>query len=741
MSIQYKNSDILNVSNINGLFLLNNILDNQLVQTQGYSTEGIGANLYRYDAGSAATVDYGFVLDGVGGNGTGTGTGRFIAIDRSIYDVTKFGAIGNGSADDTAAIQAAIDAIPFGGGEVFFPIGNYKVTNTITIEDKGPLLIYGQGPQIAKGSSSSHSSRVTPASASFTATQPVFHVVNANPSTQDSGGITFSRLMIRPDGAVVGYGIGVERVSDASHFWGNIIVEHCHLRGLTRGISFTDIGSGVGFGWLKIDDTRIEGCTYGVHSSYTINVVNITRSTIRQNTESGSGDYLTRTGGGIFLSYSQCVDITGNDLEGQQVGVHLFDCRGCTVEGNYFEVNFDAAIVLNTCNGVSINGNFFAPGFGLSSRKLVMRQCVNVKYYGNSRIVPVYLGMNRDCFGDDTDNVVLSSSSSIMPTDVCTLLFSEDQASRLLTAYSSQAISSASLFRATRSALETGPLGHRFATRATCDTPNDGGFSITNTSQTVPQAQSLYTITASGGSPIITTSNDHQLEVGEQISFNSTGVLPSGLNTATWYWVESAPSVTTFTAALTPSGSAIVMGDAGTGTHTATSQSQFSIVSAWIRNPVDMDIPYIDLYFSVNGGGLNTSYPPGALYPYIAEPGKWYLLSVIIKHPLGVTDVMRYLRWQVLAVGQSVDLCGAGQCLSQNIFTKPLMCYTSDVETFMELSDGVYRLASAPTGTLFNWVVGDTIKHATPAASGTIGSVCVASGSPGTWKTYGQITA
>jgi hypothetical protein len=58
---------------------------------------------------------------------------------KDVVSVKDFGATGNGTTDDTAAIQAAINAalsqpITSGGaGTVFFPAGNYKVTSTINI--------------------------------------------------------------------------------------------------------------------------------------------------------------------------------------------------------------------------------------------------------------------------------------------------------------------------------------------------------------------------------------------------------------------------------------------------------------------------------------------------------------------------------------------------------------------------------------------------------------------------------
>jgi Pectate lyase superfamily protein len=66
-----------------------------------------------------------------------TGTGR---VNRTmparlddIHNVRDFGALGNGSKDDRAAIQAAIDACCVFGGTVFFPFGNYIITGRLVV--------------------------------------------------------------------------------------------------------------------------------------------------------------------------------------------------------------------------------------------------------------------------------------------------------------------------------------------------------------------------------------------------------------------------------------------------------------------------------------------------------------------------------------------------------------------------------------------------------------------------------
>jgi hypothetical protein len=62
--------------------------------------------------------------------------------DQVVYNVKKRGAKGNGSADDTEAIQKAINQIP-SGGVVYFPGGDYKITSTLVL--KSDITLLGEG--------------------------------------------------------------------------------------------------------------------------------------------------------------------------------------------------------------------------------------------------------------------------------------------------------------------------------------------------------------------------------------------------------------------------------------------------------------------------------------------------------------------------------------------------------------------------------------------------------------------
>src|SRR6478609_2762328 len=60
-----------------------------------------------------------------------------------------YGATGNGTTDDTAAIQAALNAVSANGSTVFFPPGTYKITSALTATVNGTQIVgNGWGSQI-----------------------------------------------------------------------------------------------------------------------------------------------------------------------------------------------------------------------------------------------------------------------------------------------------------------------------------------------------------------------------------------------------------------------------------------------------------------------------------------------------------------------------------------------------------------------------------------------------------------
>jgi hypothetical protein len=126
-----------------------------------------------------------------------------------------FGAVGDGVADDTAAIQAAHAALPSTGGHIYLPAGTYKITSALSFTK--PVTITGAGGAI-KGDGD-----VTPPRALTTL------VVSS--ATQDglvfsSPGVTLADFAVVCSAATPTAGTGIKMT--ASH-----ATSHANLRNVT----------------------------------------------------------------------------------------------------------------------------------------------------------------------------------------------------------------------------------------------------------------------------------------------------------------------------------------------------------------------------------------------------------------------------------------------------------------------------------------------------------------------------
>ena len=78
--------------------------------------------------------------------GTGAVTTNVQAKLQQTVSVKDFGAVGNGSTDDTAAIQNAIDYVYDNGlGKLYFPAGNYKITKSLMVWGNQTATYNGKG--------------------------------------------------------------------------------------------------------------------------------------------------------------------------------------------------------------------------------------------------------------------------------------------------------------------------------------------------------------------------------------------------------------------------------------------------------------------------------------------------------------------------------------------------------------------------------------------------------------------
>lgn len=156
------------------------------------------------------------------------------------FDVKTYGALGDGSTNDTTAIQAALAAIPSTGGVLYFPAGNYVYSGS-TLTLNYPITVEGDG-----GVSRFYSGDLNPLPISTIAfnspTVTLFNVL--------SGGCAFRNIsLVNTSSTVPSAGAGI-LVSDNGTVWGccRITYDSITVSGFYIDI---DVQSGTGHRWAN----------------------------------------------------------------------------------------------------------------------------------------------------------------------------------------------------------------------------------------------------------------------------------------------------------------------------------------------------------------------------------------------------------------------------------------------------------------------------------------------------------
>ena len=218
------------------------------------------------------------------------GTG---AVDRSIFSKTgetvsvkDFGATGDGTTDDTTAVQAAFDAVLANlGGGVFFPAGEYLITNTLGIDiSAGDARIWLSGD--GNGSAQLTSNFAGDLLQITGGTGTNFH------SYMRIDGLNFTG----PGSTTVG---ARGLVMDNTAFFH---VDDCTVTGFEYGLVGTDLVSG------SFDNLRLRFNSYGGTFSYSNlsrpNALNFFGSTIGNNDNYG-----------LLATGPACLGIIGGSIE------------------------------------------------------------------------------------------------------------------------------------------------------------------------------------------------------------------------------------------------------------------------------------------------------------------------------------------------------------------------------------------------------------------------------------------
>lgn len=244
------------------------------------------------------------------------------------FNVRDFGAKGDGSADDTAAIQAAINAAT-GGGSVYIPKGTHIVSSTLTINSSIALVGAHKRSSIIKLANGANCDIITVGTSVAEAEFRTF-TIDGNKANNTSGrGIVFTAAGVY-SGSAAFYFVTVNNC--ASH---NIHAETFRSSGYA--VHLIAGGSGVGDG-IRIDgyDWILDSCNFGTNAI----------AGIRLN------------GGNPQIANTTCY--------GNQNNVYIDNsCDRATLSNMVLESSTQDNVLVNTtqqAKTIIINGSFGSPG-------------------------------------------------------------------------------------------------------------------------------------------------------------------------------------------------------------------------------------------------------------------------------------------------------------------------------------------------------------------------------------------
>ena len=341
-------------------------------------------------------------------------------------NVKNFGAIGDGEADDTEAIRHALSQ---GDGELDFPRGNYRISETIEIllDETGRLgidgsngtatvIMTGEGP--AFRIIGTHGGTGDPGSSKPNIWEkqrmPTIRNIEVTASNKKADGFelietmqaTFSGVLIRQ----VRNGIRLHKRNR------NVLINDCHIyNNFGAGIFMDELnlhqinicGNHISYnrlGGIRIEKSEIRNLqitgndieynnhrAFGTEPEVTAEILIDTtaeKSTVNEVTISSNTIQATPSPGGCNIRINNksgkdrppgLITISGNVIGSQENGVHLTACYGVAISGNTIYSAENRNLLLEQCSHVNVTGNVFrrhTPRMNTGVRVVKSTDCV-----------------------------------------------------------------------------------------------------------------------------------------------------------------------------------------------------------------------------------------------------------------------------------------------------------------------------------------------------------------------------
>ncbi len=329
----------------------------------------------------------GFIQSGTGADATTVQTKL-----QQTLSVKDFGAVGNGSADDTLAIQDALNA--GSGRTVYFPAGTYRVSSTLVVKTKTTLLGDGINKSILKLTSGFSASTAMLRNDVVTGTVNVYYDTdievcgltfdgNSN-ATRTSELLAFIKVLnLNFRNCAVQNGTFIGLACSASK---NVVVSQCYFTNNGRPIPSTVSGPAVWFATTAQGtpyDVRVEN-NYFYDNNWSAAYFMPVRGSFSNNNcvDNGESTIFASDAGSFLRIENNCIAgatrsnisasgiecgapytiITGNTIESCGAeGIALSDVQNVTVSDNLIFNNGQEPAYYPFANGITIIGTASSP--------------------------------------------------------------------------------------------------------------------------------------------------------------------------------------------------------------------------------------------------------------------------------------------------------------------------------------------------------------------------------------------
>lgn len=237
----------------------------------------------------------------------------------SVIDVGAYGAVGDGVADDGPAIQAAIDAAnAAGGGVVYLPTGEYRLTQTGTT-DTGSVILKSYVTLRGDG----YGSHIFLDPATTNPTGDAYFPLRVGTSTLAVTDVTVEMIRLTPNNKVINHGsmMGIYARHNATNnlHSDNVTVRNCTITDsqIAVGCSKSDPGNVSDRLKYANRNWRVENCNLDLCGNKMVELCQCHVGVIRDNEMTRCAD------GPQVLYYSNYVLIAGNHVTYTTSGINI----------------------------------------------------------------------------------------------------------------------------------------------------------------------------------------------------------------------------------------------------------------------------------------------------------------------------------------------------------------------------------------------------------------------------------